>query len=165
MFNLLVGSMETNLQNTKSLDPINILLIGNNPIEMGSVLEKLKKVRGQKIITEIAFDLKSILERLMRFNPNFIFIDDNIGKNELMVTVKSLSSNKKTKDIPITVLKNSNYHESLASSSILDYLLKQNLSPEDLYKTVKNSLRFRRTQLYLYQAYKKRKEQLMKFTD
>ena len=153
--------METNLQNTKAMDPINILLIGNNPIEMGSVLEKLKKVRGQRIITEIAFDLRSILERLMRFNPNFIFIDDNIGKNELMETVKSLSANKKTKDIPITVLKNSNYHESLASSSILDYLLKQNLSPEDLYKTVKNSLRFRRTQLYLYQAYKKRKDQLL----
>lgn len=157
--------METNLQNTKGLDPINILLIGNNPIEMSSVLEKLKQVRGQRIITEIAFDLKSILQRLMRFNPNFIFIDDNIGKNELMETVKSLSSNKKTKDVPITVLKNSNYHESLASSSILDYLLKQNLSPEDLYKTLKNSLRFRRTQLYLYQAYRKRKDQLMKITD
>ena len=157
--------METNLQNTKAVDPINILLIGNNPIEMGSVLEKLKQVRGQKIITEIAFDLRSILQRLMRFNPNFIFIDDNIGKNELMETVKSLSSNKKTKDVPITVLKNSNYHESLASSSILDYLLKQNLSPEDLYKTVKNSLRFRRTQLYLYQAYKKSKDQLLKITD
>jgi len=157
--------METNLQNTKTLEPINILLIGNNPIEMGSVLEKLKQVRGQRIITEIAFDLRSILQRLMRFNPNFIFIDDNIGKNELMETVKSLSSNKKTKDVPITVLKNSNYHESLASSSILDYLLKQNLSPEDLYKTVKNSLRFRRTQLYLYQAYKKRKDQLLKITD
>ena len=157
--------METNLQNTKALDPINILLIGNNPIEMGSVLEKLKQVRGQKIITEIAFDLRSILQRLMRFNPNFIFIDDNIGRNELMETVKSLSSNKKTKDVPITVLKNSNYHESLASSSILDYLLKQNLSPEDLYKTVKNSLRFRRTQLYLYQAYKKRKDQLLNIAD
>jgi hypothetical protein len=73
--------METNLQNSKALDPINILLIGNNPIEMGSVLEKLKQVRGQRIITEIAFDLRSILERLMRFNPNFIFIDDNIGMN------------------------------------------------------------------------------------
>jgi DNA-binding NarL/FixJ family response regulator len=157
--------METNLQNTKALDPINILLIGNNPMEMGSVLEKLKQVRGQKIITEIAFDLRSILQRLMRFNPNFIFIDDNIGKNELMETVKSLSSNKKTKDVPITVLKNSNYHESLASSSILDYLLKQNLSPEDLYKTLKNSLRFRKTQLYLYQAYKKRKDQLLQITD
>lgn len=157
--------METNIQNSKALDPINVLLIGNNPIEMGSVLDKLKQVRGQRIITEIAFDLRGLLERLMRFNPNFIFIDDNIGRNEMMETVKSLSSNKKTKDVPITVLKNSNYSESLASTSILDYLLKQNLSPEDLYKTVKNSLRFRKTQLYLYQAYKKRRNLLLGATD
>ncbi|MBA4056561.1 MAG: hypothetical protein C0490_17735, partial [Marivirga sp.] len=144
--------METKIEN-KALEPLHILLIGNNPIEMGGVLEKLKQVRGQRIITEIAFDLKSILERLIRFRPNFIFIDDNIGRTELLETVTTLSNNRKTKDIPITVLKNSNYHESLASSSILDYLLKQNLSTEDLYKTVKNSLRFRKTQLYLYQAY------------
>jgi len=157
--------METNLQNSKALDPINILLIGNNPIEMGSVLDKLKQVRGQRIITEIAFDLRSILERLMRFDPNFIFIDDNIGRSELSETVKSLASNKKTKDIPITVLKNSNYQESLSSSTILDYLLKQNLSPENLYKAVKNALRLRRTQLYLYQAYKKRRDILMGATN
>lgn len=148
--------------NTRVLEPLHVLLIGNNPMEMGGVLEKLKQVRGQKIITEIAFDIRSILERLIRFRPNFIFIDDNIGRTELLETINALSNNRKTRDIPITVLKNSNYHESLGSASILDYLLKQNLSPEDLYNTVKNSLKFRRTQLYLYHAYKKRKGQLLK---
>jgi CheY-like chemotaxis protein len=154
--------MEKDLQDRRATETLNVLLIGNNPIEMGRVLEKLQQVRGHRIITEIAFDLKSILERLMRFRPNFILIDDNIGKNELLVTVNALSSNRKTKDIPITVLKNSNYHEAMGSASILDYLLKQNLSPESLYNTVKNSLKFRRTQLYLYQAYRKRKNQLLK---
>ena len=154
--------MGAKIENNKSVEPLHVLLIGNNPIEMGGVLEKLNKVRGQKIITEIAFDLKSILERLIRFRPNFILIDDNIGRSVMMETVNTLSSNSKTKDIPITVLKNSNYQESVISTSILDYLLKQNLSPEDLYNTVKNSLKLRRTQLYLYQAYKKRKVQLLK---
>ncbi len=153
--------METKIENSRSLAPLNILLIGNNPIEMGRVLEKIQQVRGQRIITEIAFDLKSILERLIRFRPNFILIDDNIGRSEMVETVSRLSSNKRTRDIPITVLKNSNYSESLDSTSILDYLLKQTLSPEDLYNTVKNSLKFRRTQLYLYQSYKKRKGQLL----
>jgi CheY-like chemotaxis protein len=154
--------MEKIIQNRPVAEPLNVLLIGNNPIEMGRVLEKLQQVRGHKIITEIAFDLKSILERLMRFHPNFILIDDNIGRSELLVTINALSSNRKTKDIPITVLKNSNYHEAMGSASILDYLLKQNLSPEALYNTLKNSLKFRRTQLYLYQAYRKRKNQLLK---
>lgn len=153
--------MKTKIENNRPAEPLHILLIGNNPIEMGGVLEKLNKVRGQKIITEIAFDLKSILERLIRFRPNFILIDDNIGRSVMIETINSLSNNSKTKDIPITVLKNSNYQESHVSSSILDYLLKQNLSPEVLYNTVKNSLKLRRTQMYLYQAYKKRKVQLL----
>lgn len=152
--------MESKMEN-RSMQTLNVLLVGNNPIEMGSVLEKLNQIRGQKIITEIAFDMKSILERLLKFHPNFILIDDNIGRNELMASVNSLSSNRATRDVPITVLKNSNYTESLASSSILDYLLKQNLSPEDLYKTLKNSLRFKKTQLFLHNAYKRRTGQLM----
>src|SRR5688572_11400663 len=143
-------------------NPLNVLLIGNNPMELGTVLDKLKEVRTQKIITEIAFDLRSILERLIRFNPNFIFIDDNIGRLELAETLKQLSSNRKTKDVPITVLKSSNYHEAFGASSVLDYLLKQNLSAEALYNTVKNSLRFRRTQLYLYKIYQKRKRESVK---
>jgi hypothetical protein len=154
--------METVLQNSKVKEQVNVLLIGNNPIEMGRVLDSLQQIRGHRIIAESAFDLKSIMERLLKFRPNFILIDDNIGKSEMLATVASLSNNRKTKDVPITVLKNSNYNEAMGSSSILDYLLKQNLSPDALYNTLKNSLKFRRTQLFLYQAYKKRKHQLLK---
>jgi DNA-binding NarL/FixJ family response regulator len=139
-----------------------ILLIGNNPIEMGKILDNIDRVPGKKIITEIAFDIRGGFERLMKFRPNFILIDDNIGRLELAQTVSALSTNRKTKNIPITVLKNSNYRESAAPAGILDYILKQNLSPEVLYSTLKNSLKFRRAQLLLYNAYTKRKGQLMR---
>jgi CheY-like chemotaxis protein len=152
-----------NVKQQRSEDQLNILLVGNNPIEMGTILDNLHRVPGKKIITEIAFDIRSILERLLKFKPNFILIDDNIGRVELDQAITALSTNTATKDVPITVLKNSNYKESAASSSILDYLLKQNLSPEMLYNALKNSLKFRRTQTYLYNAYKKRKGQLLEF--
>lgn len=153
--------MKSNSQNST---PLNVLLIGNNPMELGTILEHLKQVRAQKIIIEIAFDLKGIVERLVMFNPNFIFIDDNIGRAEMRETIKRLSSSKRTKHIPITVLKSSNYHEALGSGSILDYLLKQNLSAEALYNTVKNSLKFQKTQQYLQKIYQKRKTELLKFS-
>src|SRR5690606_17065023 len=124
-------------------------------------LEKINQIHGRRIITEIAFDLKSIVERLMTFHPNYILIDDNIGKSELTSTINTLSSRRKTKDIPITVLKNSNYHES-SPTGILDYVLKQHFSAESFYSILKNSLKFRRTQLYLYNAYQKRKKELRK---
>ena len=152
--------METKVHFAKSLEPLNVL-IGNNPIDLTRTLEKLNQLHGRRIITEIAFDLRSIVERLIKFNPNFILIDDNIGRLELTETVNTLSRSRKTKNVPITVLKNSNYHES-SGSGILDYVLKQHFSADSFYSILKNSLKFKRTQLYLYKAYQRRKRQLKK---
>lgn len=156
--------METNVERLKAAEPLNVLLIGNNPIDLSRTLEKINQVRGRKIVTEIAFDLRSIVERLIKFSPNFILIDDNIGRNELTQAVATLSRSRKTKNIPITVLKNSNYQEISPSVSVLDYILKQNFSPEALYTAIRNSLKFRRTQLFLYKAYQRRKGQLRRLT-
>lgn len=155
--------METKVHLSKSPEPLNVLLIGNNPIDLTKTLEKLNQIHGRRIITEIAFDLRSIVERLINFNPNFILIDDNIGRSELTQTINTLSKSRKTKDVPVTVLKNSNYHESSATGiGILDYVLKQNFSAESFYSMLRNSLKFQRTQLFLYKAYQKRKRQLRK---
>ena len=153
--------MDTKVQVAKNSEPVNVLLIGNNPIDLTKTLEKINQIHGRRIITEIAFDLRSILERLMKFNPNFILIDDNIGKTELTQTIHTLSKSRKTKDVPITVLKNSNYRES-STTGILDYVLKQNFSAQSFYSILRNSLKLKRTQLLLYKAYQKRKRQLGK---
>lgn len=152
--------METKVRLTKS-EPLHVLLIGNNPIDLTKTLEKINHLRGFRIITEIAFDLRSIVERLMRFSPNHILIDDNIGKSELAQTINTLSKSRKTKDVPITVLKNSNYHES-TPAGILDFVLKQNFTAESFYSILQNSLKLKRTQLFLYKAYERRKKQLRK---
>ena len=153
--------MEEKIQIAKSSEPLNVLLVGNNPIDLTRTLEKLNQIHGRRIITEIAFDLRSIVERLMKFKPNFILIDDNIGQSEMNQAIHTLSKSRKTKDVPITVLKNSNYRES-STAGILDYVLKQNFSAESFYSILRNSLKFRRTQLYLLNAYNKRKKQLRK---
>lgn len=152
--------MERNVDTLRTAEPLNVLLIGNNPIDMGATLEKINQVKGRKIITEIAFDIRSVVERLMKFSPNFILIDDNIGKAEMALAVETLNKTRKTKNIPITVLKNSNYTEITQTSAVLDFVLKQNFSTESLYTAIRNSLRLRRAQAFLYTAYKKRKGQL-----
>lgn len=153
--------METKVHLSKASEPLNVLLIGNNPMDLGKTLDQLNQIHGRKIITEIAFDLRSIVERLMKFKPNFILIDDNIGKSELDETIHTLSKSWKTKDVPITVLKNSNYQQS-STFGILDFVLKQNFSAESFYSILRNSLKFRRTQVFLYKAYQRRKKELKK---
>jgi DNA-binding NarL/FixJ family response regulator len=151
--------METSVEVTRNVEPLNVLLIGNNPIDMGRTLEKVNQIKGRKIVTEIAFDLRSIAERLMNFTPNFILIDDNIGKTEMALAVETLNKIRKTKNIPITILKNSNYQETASSARVLDYILKQNFSTDSLYNAIRNSLRLKRAQAFLYSAYKNRKGQ------
>src|SRR5688572_12322480 len=108
--------METNLDQLRGNEPLNVLLIGNNPIDMGATLEKINQIKGRKIMTEIAFDIRSVVERLMKFSPNFILIDDNIGKAEMALAVETLNKTRKTKNIPITVLNTSNYTETTQTS-------------------------------------------------
>ncbi len=148
------------METIKNNDSLNLLLMGNNPIELSTILSKIKDSHSTGVITEIAFDIKSLLNRLIKFTPTYIIIDDNIGRKELSIALNELSQNRKTRNIPVTVLKNSNYEESNSAPSVLDYLLKQNLSAESLLTSVRNSLKLRKTQLYLYQAYKNRKQQL-----
>jgi hypothetical protein len=145
----------------KDSETLHVLMVGNNPIELSSLIDRLSETRSTKINTEFAFDWKSSLNCLASFTPSHIIIDDNIGKQELQLSVNKLQSFRKTKNIPITVLKNSNYQETL-TEGILNYVLKSNISPDSLYKSLGHSVKYRKAQEYLQLAFKKRKSQLAK---
>lgn len=143
---------------------LHVLLIGNNPIDLSTVETYLKKLSSKGVITEIAFDLRTLIQRLLIFKPGFILIDDNVGGAELKSLVNTLSQNKNTNDIPIGVIKNSNYAESF-SNGVSEYLLKSTLSEDSLYKSFINILRLRKTRKYLYLKYKKKKLEFMRLLD
>lgn len=141
-------------------DVVRVLVVGNNPIDLSGVSNKLL-LKNQPIETQIAFDLKSLQERLQNFEPTYIVIDDNLGRAALHEAVRVLLKDKRTRQIPITVLKNSNYIETIGHGA-LNFVLKQNLTGEALYRAMTNSLKFRKTQRYLAEAYRKRKGQLLR---
>lgn len=155
--------MQSEVKSKRVFQDLNVLLVGNNPIELSKVFDNIRNMPGSRIFTEIAFDIKTIFERLVNFRPNYILIDDNIGKVALKNAVKMLARDRKTKDIPIAILKNSNYEE-VFSVGVMDYIMKENINGQSLYTALVNSLKFRRTQLYLYKAMKKRKQQLKRLT-
>lgn len=140
----------------------NLLVVGNNPTELGAILEKIQNIKDFSVATEIAFDIRSTIERLLKFKPNFVLIDDNIGREEMRLTLDHLGKDKETRDIPVAVVKNSNYREAFPSFSIFDYLLKHQLSADMLSRTMRNAFRFTRTRKYLARAYKHRKNQLFR---
>jgi DNA-binding NarL/FixJ family response regulator len=146
----------------QSLHPTHILVVGNNPLELSSVINKIAQIPGQQFVTETAFDTRSLWSRLKKFSPAFILIDDNIGMIELKQTLHALTQNAKTADVPIAVIKNSNYVEATATADIWDFILKENLSSISLLKALQNTIKFKRTRLYLKQALENRKSLLEK---
>jgi len=148
-------------KSASKINQLNVLVVGNNPIELTRTFESLKRISEHKVITEIAFDLRSIVDRLAHFRPNYILIDDNLGQLQLKAAVEVLLKNRRTKHIPITILKNSNYREAM-NTGVMNYVLKDSITADSLYTALKNSLKFKKTQLYLQQAYKRRKGQLLR---
>lgn len=148
------------LMSMETGETLKLLVVGNNPIELSRVLEQIEKIDRQKDV-KIAFDFHSIIDRLAHFTPDFILIDDNIGRNELRQVVDQLLSERRTRNIPITVLKNYNYREAI-TSGVMEFLLKENLSGDKIYKALRNSLKMRKTEMYLINSYKKRKGQLLR---
>jgi CheY-like chemotaxis protein len=140
---------------------IRIMVVGNNPLELSKLLVRIQKINDRKVEIDYAFDLQSIVVRLEKFKPDFILLDDDIGRAELKEVVKTLYRAKETRDIPITILKNSNYTEAIGGG-VFDYVLKETLTSDSLYKALSNSLKIRKAQQYLYLAYKRRKGQLMR---
>jgi len=141
---------------TDSFDksPINVFLIGNNPSELGGIYQSLQNFTKRKLITEFAFDLKNILIKVIKFSPGFILVDDKLTSGQLKILIRSLSNNKKTKEIPIALMKSSNYSEVI-THGFSDFILKESLSADRIYTAILNSIKFRKSRKYLYKIYKK----------
>ena len=148
--------------NPKISDSINVYLIGNNPVELGAVYDKLKAIKSRTFNAEIDFDLKNIFSKIARYNPACILIDDNLEKLKLKKLIKRLSRHNSTKNIPITILKNSNYKEASIEEA-QEYILKESITSDRLSITILNSIKLKRMQTYLYKTYRKRKSQFLGF--
>lgn len=140
--------------NTQAGDSINVFLLGNNPIELSNIYEKLKSIRTRKFNAEIGFDLKDAYKRIMKFKPMCILIDDNLEALYLKSLIKKLSSRDNTKDIPITIIKNSNYRDTYLAEA-QDFILKDGITEETLSRSILNAIKWKPMSRYVYKSYKK----------
>jgi len=139
---------------------VNVLLIGNNPVELGYVYDFLKNFKPITFITRTSFSLKDSLTQLKN-RPNAILIDDNFNKGSMNKLIREINENEETREIPVTLLKTSNYNE-VNIAGIADYLLKDHLSAEKLTRSIMNAIKFKKTRRYLYYNYKINKRRFKK---
>jgi DNA-binding NarL/FixJ family response regulator len=136
---------------------INVILVGNNPIEMSAIYEKLFDLKDKIKRIETAFSQEDMLIKIGSIHPNCIMLDDNLGSTPLKAIINSINSLGK-EAISITLLKSHNRQE--ITSGVQEYVMKDGLDGNKIYNTLRNALRFRRTQLFFRIKYYSRKKNI-----
>jgi hypothetical protein len=148
----------------KRLAPMNILLVGNNPVELSNVYNSISSLGKGLLNTTVLFDLKKIKQSIKQLSPSAIFIDDRYGMKELRRTISSIHGNSDTNHISITLLKSSNY-SNYPKLEADDFILKSGMDGHSIHTSVKNAMRFRKSRIYINKAYRKRKGQLIEMKE
>ena len=126
---------------------------------MSRIYDQLKRATGIKFITNIAFSLSDGLTKAISTSPSCILVDDNMESKVISEFTSNLNNDSRTSEIPVALLKSSNY-KSISASGIQDYLLKDYLDTERLTKAIRNLLKYKRMRLYLYKTYKVSKRKI-----
>jgi CheY-like chemotaxis protein len=120
-------------------------LIGNNPIEMTNVYDKLRSYRSKNYIADVCFSVQDSVKKMLKAKPDCVLIDDNVVVSQLKEFFNNLKKNGKLKNIPIVLLKSTNFSSAIQNDA-QDYLLKGNLDSEILNNTIEKNLRIRQLQ-------------------
>ena len=140
---------------------LSVFMIGNNPIDISNIYEKLKASSKIKFVTEAAFDITGMFRKIIQLNPNYILLDDNLGSSKVRRIIHQLVKDKRTHNIPITIVKNSNY-SAVITEGAQDYILKDTLNEDSVYRSFVNSRKLRKTQVYFYKSLRKNKQRFEK---
>lgn len=147
------------MERDQELDKYNILVIGNDPIELSNIYDRLKKLNPSRFRTYFSFDIRNIGAKLRRINPDTLLIDDRMGSDSIRKLVNVLRR-KKFRNLTLTLLKSSNFHGP-EEEGIDDYVMKDNFTGEGFYKSLRNTFRIRRTSA-LFRSYLKGRRRVRK---
>lgn len=142
----------------KNIDQ-NVLLIGNNPIDLGTIYDRLKMVTNVNYVTEILFDVSNIIKKVLKYRPKYIIIDDNLSTEDMRSLLSTLKTHHRTMGIPITIVQNSN-SDDMSREGAEEFILKGSITSESISRSLVNSLKFSQMQSYLKKAYSSRKKML-----
>ncbi|MGB3183875.1 MAG: hypothetical protein WBB45_20955 [Cyclobacteriaceae bacterium] len=135
------------------------MLISNNPLELSKVYEVIQQVKDRKISLVTSFSMSESVEKAALLRPDCIIIDDTFEKAQIEDMVRRVTSRKRTSHASFALLKSSNYG-LVAANGIQEFLLKDDLSPEKLVRTILSAMRLRQSQSFLVRTYRVNKRMM-----
>ncbi len=121
---------------------IKVLMISNNPREMGCLSDHLRSFAWKKFSVVATFDLKTGWRLAHTHRPDYILVDGSLGAEHIKVWVQALRKRRPFDKTAIAVLKDDNSTQ-LVIPGIQDYLLKDNIVSDTFALTVLNAIRLK----------------------
>ena len=115
---------------------VNLLLVGNNPLELAHCSQLLAGFKKRKFRIETAFNTEECFKMSAKLKPDAIILDDSVGFMNLMEITEKLYKDSRYHHIPVIILKNDNYYHAGISDNAVEFLLKENLEAEGLPEKV-----------------------------
>lgn len=133
---------QRNVKESIKVKSINVLLVGNNPLELGQCYRSLTNFRSKKFNMDTAFSSEECFKKALKFKPAIIILADSIGFMDIMEITEKLHKDSHFSHTPVIVIKSSNYHhatlnEGVAEFIMLDRVLRGEL-PDLILKTIFN---------------------------
>ena len=121
---------------------IKVLMIGNNPREMGCLSDHLRRFAWKKFNVTATFDLKTGWRLAHSQRPDYILLDGSLPAEAIKAWVHDLRRRRAFDQTAIAILKEDNATQ-LVIPGIQDYLLKDTIVSDTFALTVLNAMRMK----------------------
>ena len=118
---------------------IKVLMIGNNPREMGCLNLHLRNFRWKKFAVNATFDLEQGWRIAQYFKPDYILIEDSFGEAPIRNLIAQIRSKRSIRSTTVALLKADNLTQLLIPG-VQDYLLKENIVSDTFAFDVLNAI-------------------------
>lgn len=130
---------------------INVVLTGNSPRELGFLYNILKN--SKRIFNiDAVFSVQQLFKTVVKKQPDCIVLDENLGKTLVEDILDTLSSDERSKRIPITILRNET-SPKIYYSAVQTYVIKEKMTKEGVTNAIINAIKSKKNQRYFYTTY------------
>lgn len=114
----------------------NVLLVGNNPLELAHCSQLLSTFKKRRFKIDTAFNSEECFKKAAKSKPSVIILDDSVGFMNLIEITEKLYKDSRFQNIPVVILKSSNYYHAGMTANAVDFVLKENLESAGLPEKV-----------------------------
>ena len=133
-----------NVKSSYKTPSIGVLMVGNNPLELGQYCRSLFNFREAKFTIETAFNSEECFKNIVKFKPSIVVVDDSVGFMSMIEITDKMYSDMRFAHIPVIVIKNSSYHHATLKKGVDAFVMMDRVLGGELPYLILDSIQNRK---------------------